>query len=248
MKYVIISDLHSNLEALVGFQESLEDLKTRTGFHYDKLVCLGDIVGYGASPNEVIDWVRDHCQVVLAGNHDYAVIGKTDTSYFNQYARDACQWTAGVLTQENQGFLAGLSPLDRQDAICWVHSSPFEPEDWHYIENRYDGADNFPHFSERVCFVGHSHRPLILEESEPGKVEAFYEAYWKLKDGHRYIFNVGSLGQPRDGNPDPPYAIFDSDENTFQLNRFCYDIEMAQAKMKKESLPEILAGRLSLGK
>lgn len=86
-------------------------------------------------------------------------------------------------------------------------SSPFEPEEWHYIDNRYDGIDNFPHFKEKVCFVGHSHRPVIIEEREPNKVHEYYDSDWKLKAGHRYIFNVGSLGQPRDGNPDPAFAI-----------------------------------------
>lgn len=248
MKYVIISDLHSNLEALHGFLEALDSLKLLTGFHFDKLVCLGDIAGYGANPNEVIAWVRDHCHIVLGGNHDYAVVGKTDTSYFNQYAFDACQWTSGVLTDENKGYLKSLSAKETQDNICWAHSSPYEPEEWHYIDNRYDGIDNFPHFTEKVCFVGHSHRPVIIEEREPNKVQEYYDSAWKLKVGHRYIFNVGSLGQPRDGNPDPAFAIFDSDENTYQVRRFKYDVKTAQTKIRSVSLPAFLSDRLALGK
>ncbi len=248
MKYVIISDLHSNLEALEGFQESIESLKLLTGFQYDKLVCLGDIAGYGANPNEVIDWVREHCDIVLAGNHDYAVVGKTDISYFNSYAIKACRWTEGELTEENRNYLTSLVASDVQDEICWAHSSPYEPLDWHYINNRYDGMDNFPHFKERACFVGHSHRPVILEESEPDKVQAHYETEWKLKAGHRYIINVGSLGQPRDGNPEPAYAIYDSADDIFQLKRFQYDIEKAQSKIINLSLPPYLADRLALGK
>ncbi len=248
MKYVVISDLHSNLEALEGFQESLENLKSTTGFQFDKLVCLGDMAGYGANPNEIIEWVREHCDIVLAGNHDYAVVGKTDASYFNSYALKACRWTEGKLTNKNRKYLASLRASVVQDKICWAHSSPFEPLEWHYIDNRYDGMDNFPHFKEKVCFVGHSHRPVILEECEPDKVQTYYDTNWELKTDCRYIFNVGSLGQPRDGNPDPAYAIYDSNDNTYELKRFRYDIKTAQSKIKNESLPTYLSDRLAIGK
>ncbi len=248
MKYLVISDLHGNLEALNGFLKALEDLKSQNGLRFDKLVCLGDMAGYGANPNEIIDWVRENCQIVLAGNHDYAVVGKTDTSYFNPDALKACHWTEGVLTAENRDYLASLPASIVQDDICWAHSSPYEPEEWHYIDNRYDGMDNFPHFTENVCLVGHSHRPVIIEEREPNKVQEYYDSDWKLKDGHRYIFNVGSLGQPRDGNPDPAFAIFDSCENTYQVRRFKYDVKTAQSKIKSVSLPTFLSDRLALGK
>ncbi len=248
MKYVIISDLHSNLEALTGFQQSLQGLRESSSFEYDKLVCLGDIAGYGANPNEVVEWVRDHCDIVLGGNHDFAIVGKTDTSYFNTYALKACNWTAKALTKENKNYLVSLPAFKIEDDICWAHSSPFEPEEWHYIENRYDGQDNFPHFEEPVCFVGHSHRPVILEENKSGKVQALYESKWKLKAGHRYIINVGSLGQPRDGNPEPAFAIYDAEAKTCQISRFQYDIRAAQEKIKAESLPTYLADRLEIGK
>ncbi len=243
MKYVVISDLHSNLEALEGFRA---DLKARNpGPH--TMVCLGDIVGYGGNPNEIVEWVREHCDMVLAGNHDYAVVRKTDTSYFNPYALKACEWTAGVLTEENRDYLASLPVARIQDGIFWAHSSPYEPEEWHYIVSRYDGMDNFRHFSERLCFVGHSHNPLVLEESPEEKVELFYDTEISLKTDHRYIFNVGSLGQPRDGNPDPAYAIYDDQNNTYQLCRFAYSVKKAQKKILDEGLPAFLADRLAAG-
>ena len=243
MKYVVISDLHSNLEALEGFQA---DLKAHNPGPHTK-VCLGDIVGYGGNPNEIVDWVRGNCGIVLAGNHDYAVVGKTDVSYFNPYAKKACEWTGEVLTPENRDYLASLPVARAQDGIFWAHSSPFEPEEWHYIISRYDGMENFPHFSERLCFVGHSHNPLILEENPEEKVELYYDTELSLNSGHRYIFNVGSLGQPRDGNPDPAYAIYDDQSNTYQLRRFGYAVEKAQQKIRAAGLPAFLSDRLAVG-
>lgn len=243
MVYVVISDLHSNLESLEGFQAHLKT--NNPGPH--KKVCLGDIVGYGGNPNEIVDWVRGNCDIVLAGNHDYAVVEKTDTSYFNSYARKACDWTEGVLTDENRDYLASLPVARAQDGIFWAHSSPFEPEEWHYIISRYDGIENFQHFSERLCFVGHSHNPLVLEEDPEEKVELHYETELSLNTDHRYIFNVGSLGQPRDGTPDPAYAVYDDQNNTYQLRRFSYSVEKAQKKIRDEGLPSFLADRLAVG-
>lgn len=241
MRYVIISDLHSNLEALDAF------VRVTKGMKFDKLVCLGDIVGYGANPNELVDWVRDNAQIVLAGNHDYAAVELTDTAYFNPYALNSCYWTRHELTEKNRKYLASL-PVDRvEDGIHWSHSSPYEPEEWHYVVSRYDGIDNFPHFEETCCFLGHTHRPCIMEEDPFQRVQMFTDTEFKLKEDCRYLFNVGSLGQPRDGSPDPAFAIYDSEAGTFQLRRFGYDFELAQKKILENGLPPFLAERLAVG-
>ncbi len=243
MKYVIISDLHSNLEALTAFQKSLKTLKLK----YDKLVCLGDIAGYGANPNELVEWVRQNTQIALAGNHDYAIVGKESLTDFNRYAVAACRWTRKVLTQENKEYLDSLPPALIEDDIFWVHSSPNEPEEWHYLVSLQDGKENFPHFKERVCFVGHSHLPKIFEQGPDKRVHVFNDTEWTLKPDHRYIFNVGSMGQPRDGNPDPAYAGFESEEDTYQLKRFSYEVFPAHQKILDAELPRFLADRLAEG-
>jgi predicted phosphodiesterase len=246
MVYLIISDLHSNLESL---QKFIAISKT---IPHDQTVCLGDIVGYNADPNEVVDWVRDNVDVVLAGNHDYAVVGKTDTSYFNPYAYEACMWTREALTEDHIEYLGSLPNQREQNGILWVHSSPFEPNEWHYVNNKYDGEENFPHFKAQWCFLGHSHKPVVLEQHPGGAVEAVYGGavhHWDytLKPDCRYIINVGSLGQPRDGIPAPCFVVFDSDKGSVEFRRFEYDLKSTQEKILANHLPPFLAERLSAG-
>ncbi len=241
MIYLIISDVHCNWESLQRFIQLSESIE------HDKKVCLGDIVGYNADPNPCVEWIRDHVDIVLAGNHDYGVLNKTDISYFNSYARTACLWSREALTEENIEYLNSLSNAREQDGGTWVHSSPFEPDEWHYVNNQYDGEENFPHFTTQCCFLGHSHKPVILERRPEGEVEAIYDSKYTLKPECRYIINVGSLGQPRDGNPDPAFAIFDSAVQTVEIRRFSYNIALTQEKIKSQGLPSILAERLEVG-
>ncbi len=246
MVYLIISDLHSNLESLQKF------IAISKNIPHDQKVCLGDIVGYNADPNEVVDWVRDNVDVVLAGNHDYAVVGKTDTSYFNPYAYEACMWTREALTEDHIEYLGSLPNQREQNGILWVHSSPFEPNQWHYVNNKYDGEENFPHFKAQWCFLGHSHKPVVLEQHPGGAVEAVYGGavhHWDytLKPDCRYIINVGSLGQPRDGIPAPCFVVFDSDKGSVEFRRFEYDLKSTQEKILANHLPPFLAERLSAG-
>lgn len=241
MIYLIISDVHSNWESLQKFIELSQSIK------HDKKVCLGDIVGYNADPNPCVEWIRDHVDIVLAGNHDYGVLKKIDISYFNLPARAACLWTRTALTKKNSEFLNSLTNAKEQDGITWVHASPFEPDEWHYVNNQYDAEANFPHFSTPCCFLGHSHKPVILELRPDSKIEPIFDSIYSLKADCRYIVNVGSLGQPRDGNPDPAFAIFDSEAHTVEIRRFSYDIALTQEKIKSQGLPSILAERLDAG-
>lgn len=246
MVYLIFSDLHSNLESLERFIEISETIP------HDQKVCLGDIVGYNTDPNECVDWVREHVDVVLAGNHDYGAIGKTDIAYFNSYALQACLWTREALTEHNTEYLGSLPVKREQNGILWVHSSPFEPYAWHYVNNQYDGEENFPHFDAQWCFLGHSHKPVILEKPPGGPVAAVYGGpvyHWEyeLKPDCRYIINVGSLGQPRDGIPAPCFVVFDSDKGAVEFRRFDYDFHSTQEKIRAQKLPSFLAERLSAG-
>ncbi len=241
MRYIIFSDVHSNLESLRAFIQVTEDID------HDKKVCLGDLVGYNADPNPVLNWIRKNVDIVLGGNHDYAVVGKTDISYFNPHAYHACLWTRKELTKTNKEFLLKLSFEKEEDGIHWVHSSPFEPEEWHYVNSIRDGKINFEHFSSQVCFLGHSHQPLILEQDGKGKIKEYSPTKLKLKANRRYIVNVGSLGQPRDGNPDPSFVVFDSDAGTIKFHRYEYDFESTAQKIRDNGLPSPLAERLGYG-
>ncbi len=242
MRYLIFSDLHSNLESLNSFLQI-----TRT-LNHDKKVFLGDLVGYGADPNACVDWVREQADIILSGNHDYAVLGKTELTYFNPDAYQACLWTRKKLTQENKDFLQTLPCEIVEDGIHWVHSSPFEPEKWHYVVSSADGKINFDHFSTQLCFLGHSHRPVIIEQGADGAItDCTTPTAWKLKGDCRYIINVGSLGQPRDGNPKPAFVIFDSTVGTLEYRRYDYDFATTQRKILASGLPSFLADRLGVG-
>ena len=239
MRYIIFSDLHSNLEALNQFQNVIETID------YDKLVCLGDIVGYGADPNACVEWVMRNVDFSIAGNHDWAAVNKTSTTYFNLNAYASCQWTREKLTEENKKFLCSLSLVHEEGGVYWVHASPFEPEAWHYVTSKIGAKRYFRNFEAPICFVGHSHKPVILEQTADGEVNDYVSDIWDIEPGKRYIFNDGSLGQPRDGNPDPSFMIFDSEENTVKISRFEYDLNSAQNRIRDNGLPVYLAERLS---
>jgi predicted phosphodiesterase len=242
MRYLIFSDLHSNLESLNSFSKIIETLD------HDKKVFLGDLVGYGADPNDCVEWVRKNADIILGGNHDYAAVSRTELTYFNSYAYQACLWTRQKLTRENKDFLGTLPCEIVEDDIHWVHSSPFEPEEWHYVVSGADGIINFDHFSTQLCFLGHSHRPVILEKGPDGEIiDCATPTTWELKSDCRYIINVGSLGQPRDGNPKPAFVIYDSKAKSIEYLRYEYDFSATQKKILANGLPSYLADRLSIG-
>ena len=241
MIYIVFSDVHSNLEALHAFIEKIQSIT------HDKKVFLGDAVGYGADPNACVDWIRENADIILAGNHDYAVVGKTDFTYFNSHAYAACIWTRQELTEENKLFLSSLPVIKEEDGISWAHASPFEPGKWHYVSSLQAGTENFKYFNTPVCFIGHSHVHRVFEEDPTGKVEDCLLAE-ELKPDCRYIVNAGSIGQPRDGNPDPAFAIYNSETRALKLCRFKYNCAATQFKILKNGLPAILAERLSYGR
>jgi len=241
MRYLVFSDVHSNLESLQAFIETIKTID------HDKKVCLGDLVGYNADPNPVLNWIRKNVDIVLGGNHDYAVLGKTDISYFNPYAYRACMWTRKALTKTNKKFLQTLPCEKEEDGVCWVHSSPFEPEHWHYVNSARDGKINFDHFATQMCFVGHSHQPIILEKKPGGGIQEYAPKLFELQPKCRYIVNVGSLGQPRDGNPNPCFVIYDSARGTVDFRRYEYDFALTQKKILDNGLPPPLAERLGYG-
>ncbi len=240
MRYGIISDIHANLEALHAVLEHLS--KERI----DRFVCLGDLVGYGANPNECVALVRDLTDWVIAGNHDWVAVSLSDSSAFNHHARKAALWTAGCLTEEHRSYLSNL-PLKQSDGeALFVHSTPEEPERWRYILSPHEAGKHFDVLNAQICFIGHSHRPVVFARNDDGHVLVLGTDF-SMKSNWKYIVNVGSVGQPRDGDPRASCAIFDTEEASVRVKRVRYDIEKAQQKIRRAGLPNIESERLAYG-
>ncbi|HUO76563.1 MAG TPA: metallophosphoesterase family protein [Thermodesulfovibrionales bacterium] len=240
MRYAVISDVHANLEAL---EAVLRDINKRG---IDEFLFLGDAVGYGPNPNECVELLRKNCKILLAGNHDWAAIGLTDIQYFNEYAKAAILWTREVLTPESRKFIETLPVTKniKRGNMLLVHSTPKDPEAWHYLLTLWDAEVNFHYFTHRVCMIGHSHLPFVIERVPSGEMIT-YKSEARLGKNERYIINAGSVGQPRDRDPRACYAIFDDD--TLEFVRLEYAIEKTQKKMRDAGLPLTLIERLSKG-
>lgn len=242
MKIAIFSDIHSNLEA---FKAVLNDIDRQ---NVDQKLFLGDIVGYGPNPNECIELLQENSDVALGGNHDWAAVGLTDDSYFNQYARESMQWTIETLTDENKEYLKTLKPDRVLDSMQIVHSTPLEPPEWHYIMSIQDAQENYPMLEKDLCFIGHSHQPVIIECMDGTNIQPIRDMYKTLDKNRKYIINVGSVGQPRDSNPDACYLIYEMDTGDIQFRRVEYDIKRVQKKMARKKLPQYLIDRIAIGR
>ncbi|RMF68269.1 MAG: metallophosphoesterase [Calditrichaeota bacterium] len=241
MKYAIISDIHGNLEAL---DSVLAEIDKRGA---DTIVCLGDIVGYGPNPNECVETVKSRAEITLAGNHDYAPLGKLDLSYFNPWARRAIEWTAEHLTEDSISFLQNLPLRAELDGFTIVHSTPLEPDQWNYITTIGEAVSNFAEFDSQICFIGHSHVPTVIAVDEKQDFRVLKDNPLEIRDQLRYIINVGSVGQPRDFNPRAAFGLYDNEEKRFELVRVPYNIGETQSKILSSGLPAFLAERLELG-
>lgn len=239
MKYAIISDLHSNIEALEAVKVSIE--KERV----DAVVCLGDIVGYGANPSECVSMLkRMEPEVVLLGNHDDATVGRTDINYFNINARRAIIWTGGHIGDEEVKYLEGLPLVGRIDGAVLVHSSLVDPSGWDYVLTAGAASRCFDFMEEPICFIGHSHSPVIFGRESCTVPDG--EHVMVLEDG-KLVVNVGSVGQPRDGDPRSRYLIYDSTGRTISYRAVEYDVETAREKIIQAGLPHALGDRLLFG-
>jgi len=240
MRYAIFSDIHSNLEALENVLAAYEKEDI------DKYFCVGDIVGYGANPRECIKVIQDRKINTVAGNHDWASAGKFKIEFFNPYAREAVLWTREQISKEEINYLSNLDLVYCEEDFCLVHGTLNKPEYFDYLFELSDARNTFDHMDVSLCFVGHTHYPVIFIK------DRMKAAYSKVNDihiesGKQYIVNVGSVGQPRDGDSRGCLCVYDSDKKTVQIKRFEYDIKSAQAKILKAKLPTLLATRLGLG-
>ncbi len=244
MRYAVVSDIHSNLPAL---ETVLEDAKI---IGFDKIICLGDVVGYGPYPNACIATLLAYDATMIAGNHDWGAIGKADPQIFNQDARLALNWTRNTLTPENLSLLSSLpttKPLN--DAILLSHGSPRKPV-WEYLVDTVSAGANFALFDFEIALVGHTHLPLIFELKTSDKVALMAPVVNEplYLTGKRLILNPGSVGQPRDMNPKASYAILDTDAHEWIFRRVSYPVEETQKRMHENQLPLRLITRLEMGR
>jgi diadenosine tetraphosphatase ApaH/serine/threonine PP2A family protein phosphatase len=242
MGMVILSDIHSNLEAL---QAVLKDISHE---QVDQVFCLGDIVGYAADPGQCIEILRGLTPHMVAGNHDWAAVGLTDAGYFNPGARAAVEWTAGIITADHAACLKGLPLTGSVPGMLLVHATPCHPQAWDYIFSLDDASQSFAHCDQQICFTGHSHCPISFVQDREGNISVIRESTFTLLDSCRYIINVGSVGQPRDGDPRTAYGIYKPEDASFRLKRVPYDIKRAQEKIIAAGLPSFLAARLAAGR
>ena len=244
MRYALFGDIHGNLEALETVLAEYE----REGV--DQYICLGDIVGYGANPKECLDIVRELTgpdNLVVAGNHDHAICGKLNIDFFNSYARQAVLWTREQLSDSDIDYLYGLELTHKLDNVLTiVHGTLNFPEMFDYITTSYDAHLTLELLETPVCFLGHSHVPVTFFQGPT--VTFSMEPEIEIRADRKTLVNIGSVGQPRDENPQAAYALYDSEQQKVWVRRIDYDIEKAGKKIIAAGLPEILAERLKYGR
>lgn len=287
MRYGIFSDVHSNLEALKAVLAGLQREKI------DRLVFLGDIVGYGADPEACVAQMKtlmDAGALCVKGNHDAAIQEQYDMKDFVHYAREAIIWSRRQLSPEHADVLNRLALVQETEHFTAVHASLDEPDKWHYLFDIDDACISFERLDQKICFVGHTHKPVVFSSGEtvnwfypaadkpslpekgtPGpqsgsraeespSVNGFesvctpegggdlHRKILRLRRNCRYIVNVGSVGQPRDGDPRASYVVYDAQQEQVEYHRISYDVALAGRKILEAGLPHILAERLLIGK
>ncbi len=246
MRYLVLSDIHANLEALDAVLEAARDIP------YERLLVLGDLIGYGASPNEVVDRVRELApHAVIRGNHDKVGAGLEPSDAFNAVARTAIRWTYEALSDDNRDWLAELpaGPVVVDDLLEICHGTP-QDEDM-YVFDDGDVLRSMQAATRRLCLFGHTHvqvgyrlanQSLTLETADLRR-----PLHIPISHGH-YLINPGSVGQPRDGDPRAAFGVYDAQAHAVEIYRTHYPVELTQARIREAGLPEALAQRLMIGR
>ena len=253
MQVAVLSDIHANLPALEAVLREAGEVGA------EELWCLGDVIGYGASPDECVALVAEHCDACLVGNHDLAVLGRLDASTFSTAARTAVEWTAANSSVESLEFLGGLHPADSTRVAALYHASPRDPV-WEYVLWPEQAAECLIAQESRVSFIGHSHVALFFSASEDeggdvGESSPPEARGWQAGAGTRleidegrWLINPGSVGQPRDGDPRAAWLELDTDSWQVTYHRVAYEIDRAAGAIERAGLPAHLARRLFVGR
>lgn len=244
MKALIVSDVHSNIEA---FQSVIDDAHNQSGF--DEIWSLGDLIGYGPDPSAVINALRNYEHKAVIGNHDLASIGKLSLEAFNPHAKEANLWTGQQLSDDERAFLNLQPQVIEEGEFLMCHGSPRDPV-WEYVVSITAAVASFAHFDTYRCLLGHSHIPFICRPKGDASAE-FKTPQLGVPlplESDKMIINPGGVGQPRDGDPRASYALYDSESETVTHFRVAYDVKTTQEKMRKHDLPEFLIERLEFGR
>jgi len=240
MRVAVISDIHANLPALEAAAEAIERESP------DEIWCLGDLVGYGAQPNDCCAWSQAHAHVCLVGNHDLGVLGTLELDDFAADAAVAARWTRTVLDAGAHAYLSALGPSAVAHGVGLYHGSPRDPV-WEYVLSREAARDAIHDSGRDVTLVGHSHVPLAIPDGEQaGGVHAPGGTEIDLAGG-RWLLNPGSVGQPRDGDRDAAWLLLDLGAGKAEFRRTPYDVAAAQEAIREAGLPDALAERLAYG-
>ncbi|MBI3332802.1 MAG: metallophosphoesterase family protein [Candidatus Omnitrophica bacterium] len=240
MRYAVFSDVHSNLEALEAVLQALQ------GERVDQLLCAGDSVGYGADPATCLELLERSVHHMVCGNHDLAVADRMDLDWFNKPAQAAALWTRAVLPSERRRYFKELPLVWKDSQVTLVHGSLNEPEQFHYVLDAEAALKSLRIQETPVAFIGHTHLPGAYIE-EGGRVTFHRFSRMEVPPSGKLLVNVGSVGQPRDGDPRAAYCIYDSQAGELSIRRLPYPIAQAQAKIRKAGLPELFADRLAHG-
>jgi predicted phosphodiesterase len=241
MRYAIISDVHANVESLTTMLAMLDAT--------DGLLCLGDTVGYGPNPNECVALIRERVTGAVLGNHDVAAIDNFGVEYFNPVARTAIEWTQGVISPNSVEWLNGLSYEIRTPEYLMVHGAP--KNYFEYILDKRAASRAFKNTDARLIFAGHTHIADYYKLNADGSIDHAHMqrgGLLQLEEDARYVINGGSVGQPRDLNPEASFAWYDPHKRTVEFVRYAYPIAEVQQKIRAAGLPEALASRLEVGR
>jgi diadenosine tetraphosphatase ApaH/serine/threonine PP2A family protein phosphatase len=244
VKTAIISDIHSNISALTSVLSKIDSLKC------DRIVCLGDIVGYAADPNECTSKIREVSTLTIRGNHDVALIDPRQAETFNRYAQEAIFWTRGELSAENTQYLRALRDQEQLDDMILAHGSLLDPDE--YVFSPFQAARSLDISPVRMTLVGHTHYPEVYKyEPSTGlcRDALASEGSIDLEEGFKYMVNCGSVGQPRDGDWRAAFAVYDNEgHGSVEIFRIDYDVHTTAEKIRQVGLPEMLADRLFEGR
>jgi diadenosine tetraphosphatase ApaH/serine/threonine PP2A family protein phosphatase len=240
MRFAIFSDIHANLEAFEAVLADARDNKC-TDF-----VCLGDVVGYNANPHECVDRLREMDCPIVKGNHDEQASLLESSRDFNEMAEAAIQWTRDHLTEDDKEWLRALKLQRQVRDFTIVHATLDTPEQWGYVFNNLDAAASFTYQDTTVCFFGHTHVPMGFIRDEGVQRQRIEKL--RIDTAKKYFINVGSVGQPRDGDWHAAYCIYHIESNVVEQRRVKYDLETAQKKIIDAGLPRLLAERLAIGR
>jgi predicted phosphodiesterase len=232
VRIAVVSDIHANVQAM---QVALR-IAEQAGV--EAIYCLGDIVGYNADPGPCVDLVRTHCSLVVQGNHDRAVATGEGVEALPADAQQAVRRHRAMLSDDQVAFLRDLPLVETAGPCTLVHASPDAPGAWKHLSAYHDIRGQFEHFDTPFCFTGHTHIPAVIADAL---------GVFEVREGHRYLINVGSVGQPRDHTTKGSLVLFDTEARIHRCVRFAYDVEAAASRIQEEELPARLARRLREG-